>query len=281
MMDEQSYLKIHEKIKNFLIKMGVKEIKEKISQHLIEVPLKIDLSSSESLELTSKLTITDNEWLKIKCLLMFNDSIPENQETMSMLYEKLLQANYEYPELTYSLDLERNVFVETDMPINTTFDNFKSEYENSIIFGVSEYFNNILPEIKGEIKKTDTFERFRHLYLFTTRGGIIIHDHPFKSLEIEPNLVSGSLSGLSMFIQEITKEKSNVKIIEQEDMTILLEHGKHVTAALITEQNFSSLRKKLKGLIGEVEEIHKKDLEEFHGGVHLFSDLEEVTEKHF
>ena len=263
--------------------MGVKEIKEKIPKRLIEVPLKIDLTSGETLELTVKIITSKSGWLKIKCLLMFNDSIPESSEIIQSLWEKLLQANFEYPELTYSLDLERDVFVETDMPTNTTFENFKSEYDNSIYFGALQYFNKILPEINAEIKKTDTFERVRHLYLFTTSGGIIIHDYPFKSLETEtePNLVSGSLSGLSMLIQEITKEKSKVKIIEQEDMTILLEHGKHVTGALITEQNFTSLRRKLKTLIGEVEELHKKDLEKFSGRTHLFSELGAVTEKHF
>jgi len=280
-LDEQTYIKIHEKIMGFLNKMGVKEIKEKISKRLIEVPLKIDLTSGETLELTVKLITSEGGWLKIKCLLMFNDSIPESPKITKTLWEKLLQANYEYPELTYSLDLERDVFVETDMPINTTYENFKSEYDNSIEVGALQYFDKILPEINAEIKKTDTFERVRHLYLFKTTSGVIIYDYPFKSLETSPNLVSGGLSGLSMLIQEITKEASKVKIIEQEDMTILLEYGKQITGALITEKNFTSLRRKLKSLIGEVEDIHKENLEKYPGRTHLFSELGNVTEKHF
>ena len=280
-LKNEEYLEIHEKIKGFLKNMGISEIKEKIEKRLVEVPLKIDLSSGETLELTTRITTSENGWLKIKALLMFNESIPDDPEIKRTLWEKLLRANYEFPELTYPLDHEIDIFVETDMPVNTTFENFKSEYDNSIEVGALQYFDKILPELNAEIKKTDTFERVRHLYLFTQRSGVIIYDHPFKSIDTAPNLVSGSLSGLSMLIQEITKEQSNVKIIEQEEMTILLEYGKHVTAALITEKNFTSLRKKLRKVISEVEEIHKEDLVKFRGETHKFSELGVVAEKHF
>ena len=63
--------------------------------------------------------------------------------------------------------------------------------------------------------------------------------------EIEPQLVAGGLTGISGLIQELTQSKTKVKIVEQEEMTLLLEHGKYMTAALVAEENLVILRNKL------------------------------------
>jgi len=125
-------------------------------------------------------------------------------------------------------------------------------------------------------------ERIQHVYLFKNESGIIIHDYSFRpEEEIEPNLVSGSLTGINMLIQEITKNETKVKIIEQEDMTILLEHGKYITAALISEDNLMTLKSKLKDLVTEVEDFYQEELENFGGVINPFKKAGKFTEKIF
>ena len=124
-------------------------------------------------------------------------------------------------------------------------------------------------------------ERINHLFLFTQRNGIIIHDFAFKESDLEPNLVSGGLSGLSMLIQEITRKETRITIIEQEDISIMLEYGKYLCGALITEDNLVTLRNKLKQLIEEVEEYYSEELQKHPNQTSLFSEVGQFTQKIF
>ncbi|MHC1590770.1 MAG: hypothetical protein ACXQS8_01675 [Candidatus Helarchaeales archaeon] len=271
----------HEKIKDFLLRLGVKEYKEDLEQHTIDVPLKIEFDPGESIELNNRILLTEEGWILIKCLLTFNDMIPPDPEIRKNLWAKLLQSNFKYPEVTYSLDGEYNVFIETDMPLETDFINFESEYK-SILVGALNYFSEVLPSIGTDIEKVDTFERIHHLYLFKMDSGILIHDYPFKlTREQEPQLVSSGLTGLGMLIKEITKKETQVKIIEQEGMTILLEHGNYISGALISEENRISLRKKLRELIEKTEQVYKDQLAEFSGNISQFEDLRNLITKIF
>ena len=270
-----------EKIKTFLKMMEINEIIEKPDESIIDVPLKLDLQPNESLELTNRIFITKEGWILIKCLLMFSHDIPEDPKVIKSLWGNLLQGNFDYPEITYSLDKECNIFVETDMLVTTTFENFQCEY-NSLKEGALNYFDQILPNIDGEFKKGNTFERIHHIYLFTSSGGIVLFDQPFKlAEELEPSLVTGGLASLTSIIQEITKEETKIKIIEQEKMNILLEHGNYITGALVTEENYLSLRKKLKSLITNVEEKYLKQLKNFNGDIVPFENIVELIEKCF
>ncbi|MHA1798831.1 MAG: hypothetical protein ACTSVY_10345 [Candidatus Helarchaeota archaeon] len=268
-------------IKSYLMKLGIKEIIEKTEKNTIEVPFMVDFDSAESIELKNKITITEDGWILIKCLIIFHEMLPDNLDIHRDLWCKLLQANYTFPELTFSLDESFNVFVETDMPVDTTFENFKSEY-GSLKIGVLTFFNEIIPEIDAEINKVSTFERIHHLYLFMSSSGVLIYDKPFKfNNDVEPNLVSGSLSVFASLIQEITQTETNIKIVEQEGMTILLEHGKCVSGAILTEQNFPSLRIKLKELIAGVENQYQDTLSKFDGDTACFSSIDTYFEKIF
>ena len=270
-----------EKIKNFLRKLGINEIIEKTEENIIFVPLELEFNPNHRLELTNRIEITKDGWIIIKCMLMFNYVIPPEPKIYRSLWKKLLQVNYHYPEITYSLDDDANIYAETDMPVDTTFENFQSEYR-SIKQGALNYFNNILPTIDAEIKKVNTFERIHHLFLFDRKSGLLIYDEQYKKEDnIEPNLISGSLTVFSSLIQELTKEKSDIKIVEQENMTILLEHGNYLTGALFTEENFKTLRKKLNILISNVEDKYKLALKKNDGITSQYSGISKITEKLF
>ena len=94
-------------------------------------------------------------------------------------------------------------------------------------------------------------------------------------------MVAGGLTGVNVLIQEVTRTASNLKIIEQEDMTIMIEHGRFISVALITEENLITLRNKLKESVKEVEEFFKEELENFRGNITPFSKISKFVDKIF
>ncbi len=124
-------------------------------------------------------------------------------------------------------------------------------------------------------------KQIHHLSLFMSNG-ICIYDYSFKKeAVIDSQLFSTGLAGISMLIQELTKSNTKVKIVEQEEVTILLEHGTYLSAALIADENLITLRNKLTQLIEEVEEFYKEELEEFHGELGIFSKIGKFIPKIF
>ncbi|MFX1450597.1 MAG: hypothetical protein ACFFCM_07135, partial [Promethearchaeota archaeon] len=125
-------------------------------------------------------------------------------------------------------------------------------------------------------------KRVHYLSLYFQKSGICIYDYTFKSkYELSPHLISGGITGIASLIQELTRSKSKVKIVEQEEMTILLEYGKYISAALITEENLITLRNKLVELIDDVEEFFQEELENFSGDIEPFSKIGKFVQRIF
>ena len=93
-----------------------------------------------------------------KCLIIYGNKIPTGGNIKNLLYQELLRANFDLAEVTYSLDQANNIYIETDMPTITHFENFQSEFQ-SMPFGVLHFFNEIVPKISSEIKRQNTFDR--------------------------------------------------------------------------------------------------------------------------
>ncbi len=96
------------------------------------------------------------KWINIKLMLMRHEEVPLNLKPT--LHEKLLNANFDLNEVTYSVSQQGDVFVEADMPTNTDYTNFQSEY-GSIEFGVIHFLKEILPKLtnvqaKGTYKES-------------------------------------------------------------------------------------------------------------------------------
>ncbi len=124
-------------------------------------------------------------------------------------------------------------------------------------------------------------DRILHIYFYMPQG-VCIFDHSFrKDKEVSPGLVTGGLMGLSSLIQELTENQTKIKIIEQEEVTILFEYGKYITVALITEENLNILRNKLLNLLNEVEDFYSEELESFSGKISTFSKIIKFIPKYF
>ena len=82
-------------------------------------------------------------------------------------------------------------------------------------------------------------------------------------------------------IQELTQTQTKIKIIEQEDMSILLEHGKYVSAALISEDNLITLRTKLIESIRKIEDFYENIFEHYEGNISVFSEIGDIVQDIF
>ncbi|MFX1449373.1 MAG: nitrilase-related carbon-nitrogen hydrolase [Promethearchaeota archaeon] len=124
-------------------------------------------------------------------------------------------------------------------------------------------------------------KRIHHIYFYTTKG-VCIYDYSFRvESEVSPSLVTGGLTGVDALIQEVTQTESKVKIIEKEDIIILLEHGKYVSAALVTEEDLITLRNKLKQSVLDVENFFQEELEHFKGNITPFRKIRKILQKIF
>ncbi|MFX1451536.1 MAG: hypothetical protein ACFFCM_11875, partial [Promethearchaeota archaeon] len=124
-------------------------------------------------------------------------------------------------------------------------------------------------------------KRIHHIYIIIP-SGVCLFDHSFKGeKEIEPQFVSGGITGISGLIQELTHSKTKIKIVEQEEMTILLEHGKYISVALITEENLVTLRQKLIELIENIEDFFQEELENFQGDLKVFTKIGKFVQRIF
>ncbi|MHA1731198.1 MAG: hypothetical protein ACTSU5_04610 [Promethearchaeota archaeon] len=141
------------------IEKSSKDLKD-FFRNVVVVPYKIE-SGDEELILEAKLT-TMGDWIKVKLLLLRSDEVPKAIKLD--LYERLLVANFELSEVTYSLDLDGDVFVETDMPVGTTYENFESEY-GSVEFGAKYFIDEILPAMTEKLAVKSTFDSSHSLYI--------------------------------------------------------------------------------------------------------------------
>ena len=147
-----------EKVKDFLIKAGIKEQNITVNEkdNSFEIPLTIEFKNSDPIILKTKILVTE-KWIFSKCLIMFGDKIPITGKIEQLLYQEMLKANFDLAEVTFSLDQVNNIYIETDMPINTNFENFQAEFQ-SIPFGVLHFFNEIVPKLNSEIQRQNTFD---------------------------------------------------------------------------------------------------------------------------
>ncbi len=95
-------------------------------------------------------------------------------------------------------------------------------------------------------------QKIQYLYVLMPNG-VCVFDYNFRHKIMDENLISGTLVAITEIIQEVTKSKTKLKTIQQEEAIFLLEYGKNVMVALLTTENLSVLRNKLEIFLEEFE----------------------------
>lgn len=90
------------------------------------------------------------DWINIKALVALIKDIPKDER--ENLFHSCLAANFNLHEVTFSAD-ENGIWIEADMPKDTTESNFKVEF-GSVIYGVKYFIEQIAPKIKFNVRST-------------------------------------------------------------------------------------------------------------------------------
>jgi len=139
-----------DKVMNWLQQMGIQ------SNILTRVPGQPKLYFNYGLKGHSQIfqlqIVASNDWINAKALVAQIGDL--SVEERAILFEKVLIANWELNEVTFSVDPDQyNIWCETDMPADSTFDNFKVEF-TSIPFGIEYFITKIAPEINFQVTST-------------------------------------------------------------------------------------------------------------------------------
>ncbi|MHA1256064.1 MAG: hypothetical protein ACTSPS_10755, partial [Promethearchaeota archaeon] len=94
------------------------------------------------------------------------------------------------------------------------------------------------------------------LYIIYTDGRGV-YDYPFKKEVLQdPGLISGMFTAISSFIKETTKSTQLLKTIDHGDISILIEYGEFVFAALFVKGSSAEVRSQLKSFVKRFEAKH-------------------------
>lgn len=143
--------RIHE-IPKDQIEQAPPELRE-LFEHTLIVPYIINWQGQNALY---KATVNwDENWIQVKLLLQKKANLSVGVERN--LFAALLNANYNLPEVTFSLGDDGGVYIEADMPVESDYENFESEYA-SIEFGADHFLNTLLPKVVESIQPEPTYE---------------------------------------------------------------------------------------------------------------------------
>jgi hypothetical protein len=127
------------------------------------------------------------------------------------------------------------------------------------------------------------------------RDGRTLFQKDFQIENMEPDLVTGFLSAVSMFLSDLVgrisddgqqlksleREDGRLRIIDREDVKILLEYGKNIYAAAFSTHDLAAIRQRMRSLITIVELKHETLLENWLGDLSPFREFEPLIDTLF
>lgn len=139
-----------DKVKEWLDKMELSYALNE-ERRVFILPYDID-----GVKFTVLIIVFPERWVKIAALILDKEKVDER------VYKMLLQQNWDLFEVTYSVDPDGNVISENDIPHDSTFDNFKSEF-NAVVFGVVNFFEQVGPKLA--IEKQGTYSESKSYFV--------------------------------------------------------------------------------------------------------------------
>ncbi len=162
------------------------------------------------------------------------------------------------------------------IPYDFLFASFILAFITSSTYLVILYTRETLPPKK----ERQWFSKLQQLYVIN-EAGINLFNYPFIPQKKDALLVSGGISGLCSLVQELTMSKSELKVIKQENATILLNHGGFVTSALIVTEDLKVLHRKLDAFTQEFEKFFREFFKNWIGDTTIFTPGKVIVERIF
>ncbi len=140
------------------------------------------------------------------------------------------------------------------------------------------YTKETLPA-KEEIEWKTSLHEF---FSITSKGGICLFHYNFlEESPIDPQLFAGGISGVCTLVQEMTQSQKRTKVIDQEDKTLILEFGEHITCVLLCTASSKILRNKLREIVEEIEFLFRDELASWTGNIAVFKPIGKLIQRYF
>ncbi|MFW9997235.1 MAG: hypothetical protein ACFFD4_34645 [Candidatus Odinarchaeota archaeon] len=95
-------------------------------------------------------------------------------------------------------------------------------------------------------------------------------------------LVDGVVVRISSIIREIIRARAlQLKIVKQENHSVMIEEGTHVLVAIMVKEELKTVRKRMLGFIEDFESFFEDLLLEWKGDTDVFSPAKILVNKHF
>src|SRR5271157_796582 len=108
-----------------------------------------------------------------------------------------------------------------------------------------------------------------------------VFSHQFQESNVDPALVAGMFSAITIFIKETTKSTDLLRSIDHGDTSVIIEYGKYVFAAIFADRETSDVRAKLREFIEEFEDRHGSILVKWNGNMAPFEEDQSLVKKIF
>ena len=145
-----------------------------------------------------------------------------------------------------------------------------------LLAGAREPFNLDTPYWRDYLEK---------LYIVSDAGigmySFDFNDPMATGHDLNEDLVSGGLSGIQSMLKEISKSKSQIKVLDHGDMKLIFQYGKATMAVLFVRKNLVVYREKLARFHEMFEYRNEAVLKHFHGNISRLKDLEELKDTYF
>jgi hypothetical protein len=124
------------------------------------------------------------------------------------------------------------------------------------------------------------------LYVVYQDGRTIVQKD-FQLQDTEADLVTGFLSAVTMFLSDLVgrlseegkrlhalgREDGRLRIIDREDVKILLEYGRNIYVAVFATHDLPAIRQRMNRLVTEIESRFAVPLENWQGDLRMFRPI--------
>lgn len=113
-------------------------------------------------------------------------------------------------------------------------------------------------------------------FILVHKHGYLITHEGTTEFKVDRNLISGFISALSLFSQEIFEEEHPLRIIDFGKRKIVCETGEYLTIGAIVDRAIPSFQQKLKLIIEKVEKSHERVLKTWRGNPDTVEEIVDV-----
>ncbi|MFX0068059.1 MAG: hypothetical protein ACFFA1_02470 [Promethearchaeota archaeon] len=113
-------------------------------------------------------------------------------------------------------------------------------------------------------------------FILVHKHGYLITHEGTTEFKVDRHLISGFISALSLFSQEIFEEEHPLRIIDFGKRKILCESGAYLTIGAIVDRAVPSFQQKLKSILEKVEQRYRKTLRTWKGNPDSVEPIVEV-----